>query len=206
MELHNESNLEFLCSPTGQALLNSLMVGSSFSTTSQTSQVGNLFSAGSGSGAIESLISGVLFRQQQQAVNAHDSSQSLLHFLQQKSAHISAASFGSTIPTLPQSPIDRRDVSLSNFNSCGLAAMGPSVLPHSMQRPVRKKKNLRQEFFILVKHLLNVLKEYQDMDRLFRAKSIIVECTQRNRSGEAGFSDLQRSIESRLRRTIGEVY
>ena len=72
--------------------------------------------------------------------------------------------------------------------------------------PANKKLNQRQEFLVFVKILFGVLKAHQDTERLVRAKAVIAECTHRNRSGDAAFSNLQCSVESRLRQTVGEAY
>ena len=78
--------------------------------------------------------------------------------------------------------------------------------PVASLRVKKKELNQRQEFFVLVKLLFRVLKDNQDMDRLVHVKAIIAECTHRNRSGDMAFSNLRVSVESRLRRTVGEVY
>jgi hypothetical protein len=69
-----------------------------------------------------------------------------------------------------------------------------------------RKMNERQEFVAFIKVLFQYLKDNQDFKRLSQAKAIVAECTQRNRIGVAGYTELKQSTERRLRPVIGEVY
>jgi len=167
---------------------------------------------GPGSVTMEALLAGNFSAPQpQQKQNNYDTSSALLQFLQQGPGRANNTLDSSFAP-LAQMPEERRGTPLLDTMN---AMRGQYSQQQQQQAPVyqasgfpTKKKGLnqRQEFFVLVKILLKVLKDNQDMDRLVRAKAIIAECTHRNRNGDSAFSNLQGSVESRLRRTVGEVY
>lgn len=128
---------------------------------------------------------------------------SLIQFLQQRSggANRLSASFA------PQAQDhDRNGASLLETVNAFHGQVQQNPVHRVGPRSVKNRLNQRQEFFVLVKFLLKVLKDNEDMDRLVRAKAIIAECTHRNRNGDSAFTDLQASVQSRLRRTVGEVY
>jgi hypothetical protein len=66
--------------------------------------------------------------------------------------------------------------------------------------------NESQELLIFIGILLRLLKASGDEYRLLQAKAIVAECTRRNRVGDAEFIHLKRAVETRLRRTVGELY
>jgi len=169
-----------------------------------------------GSVTLEALLAGNFAapRQHQPPSMNHDSS-SFLQMFQQGSEQNGATNanphrftnvLGSSFAPLTQGPNERRRTSLIDMSGMR-APVAPSPMSRAAPVPLQKKgMNQRQEFFVLVKLLLKVLKDNQDTDRLVRAKSIIAECTHRNRNGDTAFANLQVSVELRLRRTVGEVY
>ena len=164
---------------------------------------------------IEALLSGRTFTPQpRQSTVENCQASSLIQFLQQRSSD--ASHLSASVAPLVQDH-DCNGASLLQDHDCTGASLLQTVnalrgqVQHTpvhrvCSRSVQKGLNQRQEFFVLVKFLLKVLKDNEDMDRLVRAKAIIAECTHRNRNGDTAFSDLQASVQSRLRRTVGEVY
>lgn len=156
-----------------------------------------------GSVTMEALLGGNFSAPQQQQTQNNRDSSALLQFLQQGSGRSNNVLLDSSVAPLVQNPEDRRRSSLLVDTT---AYAMRSQQQASARQAAKRKLNQRQEFFVLVKILLKVLKDNQDMDRLVRAKAIIAECTHRNRTGDTAFTNLQGSVESRLRRTVGEVY
>ena len=144
---------------------------------------------------IEALLAGTPFTPEpRQSTVEHFQALSLLQFLQQRSGGA------------PVQNNDRQVASMLNSLNSFRVQDHPAPIHRVGPRSIKKGFNQRQEFFLLVKFLLKVLKDNDDMDRLVRAKAIIAECTLRNRNGDSAFLDLQASVQSRLRRTVGEVY
>jgi hypothetical protein len=153
---------------------------------------------------IEAILSGRSFTPQpRQSTVENFQASSLIQFLQQRSGGASHLS----VSVAPQAQDhDRHGASLLETVNAFRGQVQPTPVHRVGSRSVKKGLNQRQEFFVLVKFLLKALKDNEDMDRLVRAKAIIAECTHRNRNGDSAFSDLQASVQSRLRRTVGEVY
>lgn len=81
--------------------------------------------------------------------------------------------------------------------------------PSFPNRPVvSRRRNLseRELFFVFVKILFRVLEKTGNMQLRAQAKAIVQECTKVHRMGLMGNISLQELVETRLRRTVGELY
>jgi len=194
-----------LMGPNGQAILDQLAAANSQPSV-PVQPLLHSFPSDSGGVTVEALLNGSFIaqhQQQQQPAFHHDPSPLFQLFQQNSMQNASTAN--------PQQHQRVTDTLESNFapRAQGIkqaTRASPPVLPPVRRPSTVKKLNQRQEFFVLVKVLFGVLKANRDTDRLVRAKAIIAECTHRNRTGDAAFSNLQGSVESRLRQTVGEVY
>lgn len=90
----------------------------------------------------------------------------------------------------------------------------PSAKPTNEKKDLAKSSrfrsprnlNERQELLIFVKVLFRFLKTGDDEFRLMQAKTVLAECTLRNRVGDADYKYLKHAVESRLRCIVGELY
>lgn len=62
----------------------------------------------------------------------------------------------------------------------------------------------RTRFLVFMKILFKVLEQANDYELRNQAKSIVAECTRRNRLGDPGFVPLIGAVDKRLRRLVGE--
>lgn len=81
--------------------------------------------------------------------------------------------------------------------------------PERQQAPVgevvsRGAQNERKMFLVFVKVLLKYLEKANDDSLRKRAKSIISECTARNRNGDSDYLCLQAAVERRLQQILGK--
>ena len=74
----------------------------------------------------------------------------------------------------------------------------------SARRPRRLTE--REHFLIFVKILFKCIDQTGDPRLRPRAKATVTECTQRNRMGDANYHPLQEALETRLRKTVGELH
>jgi len=70
----------------------------------------------------------------------------------------------------------------------------------------RRRLTEREHFLIFVKILFKCIDQPGDPRLRPRAKATVTECTQRNRMGDANYQPLQEAMETRLRKTVGELH
>lgn len=85
-------------------------------------------------------------------------------------------------------------------------APSPSSLRQQLAS-VSSKNNERQPFLIFVKVVFRYLKRMNASSTLLaRVKSVVAECTLRNRQGDVDYTPLQPAVERRLRQSLGEIH
>lgn len=70
----------------------------------------------------------------------------------------------------------------------------------------RRPLTEREKFVVFMKIFLKYLKTSGDPNLPIRVKAIVNECTCRHRMGDANYAPLQRAVERRLRRSVGELH
>jgi hypothetical protein len=89
-----------------------------------------------------------------------------------------------------------------NCGSQSNSATNTTILGRYRYRYLSEK----QKFAVFIKVVFKVLERSNDQAMLYRAKTIVNQCTQRNRMGDSSFMPLQEAILIRLRCTVGERY
>lgn len=145
------------------------------------------------------------YQQQQQQAHVLQQSADLLSLVslaraQEQQDHASA------IVTFLQQSATARNSPPSTSTALQNHQKAKSISKTAPRRQLSRHLNEREELLAFVKILFRFLKTDQDESRLHQAKAIVSECTRRNRSGDADFVHLKRAVESRLRRTVGELY
>ena len=139
-----------------------------------------------------------LFSQAGQEVLAQLCSQQLPPRVESQQSLLEPVSISATLPSRPTLAFQAQ-----NLNQLR-DALGIETSP--IRDP--QKLSERHEFLLCIKMLFHILKKNKANDRLrlLRAKAVIAECTHRNRIGDESYFNLQRAVEARLRRTVGEDY
>ncbi|EEC45629.1 predicted protein [Phaeodactylum tricornutum CCAP 1055/1] len=82
----------------------------------------------------------------------------------------------------------------------------PSLYQGYRSTPIRRMLSDREQFLIFVKILFKCLERADDKNLRQRAKTVVSECTRRNRLGDSQYTPLQEAVERRLKRIVGELY
>lgn len=82
-----------------------------------------------------------------------------------------------------------------NYGSQSNTEAAKTILGRDRYRSLSHK----QKFIVFIKVLLKILERSNDLTMLYRAKTIVNQCTHRNRMGDASFMPLRDAIVIRLR-------
>jgi hypothetical protein len=86
------------------------------------------------------------------------------------------------------------------------ASSAPSVASsHASSDAPSRFRSPRERFLVFIKILFRLLDQANEPEIRLRAKTIVAECTRRNRLGDPNFSPLMEAVERRLRGFVGEV-
>lgn len=85
------------------------------------------------------------------------------------------------------------------------------MIARSTRMPIHANKqqqhSQKRRFAVFVKILFRELDRSEDRAELRDiAKSIVLDCTHRNRLGDPAYQPLMEAVDQRLRRHVGEVY
>jgi len=64
----------------------------------------------------------------------------------------------------------------------------------------------QEQFLVFVKILFLFIKKDGDENLLLQARAIVKTCIQRNRNDDPDYASLRESVQSQLRRTVGDPY
>jgi hypothetical protein len=119
------------------------------------------------------------------------------------SVHSSAPS-PTPAPAMPTCYHVPSSVSLGSEQRFGSPAPSLASSYASSDAPSRFRSP-RERFLVFIKILFKLLDQANEPEVRLRAKTIVAECTRRNRLGDPNFSPLMEAVERRLRGFVGEV-